>query len=51
MSAQDYITQSIHDPIAVISPQFESGAITTGMPTLALSDDEVAALVAYLLAP
>jgi cytochrome c1 len=51
MSAQDYITQSIRDPIAVISPEFASGAIGTGMPTLTLSDGEVAALVEYLLAP
>ncbi len=51
MSAQDYIAQSIRDPIAVISPQFDPGSITTGMPTLTLSDEEVAALVAYLLAP
>ncbi len=51
MSAEDYITQSIRDPIAVISPEFASGAIVTGMPTLTLSDGEVAALVEYLLAP
>jgi mono/diheme cytochrome c family protein len=51
MSAQEYIAQSIRDPIAVISPQFDTGSITTGMPTLTLSDEEVAALVAYLLAP
>ena len=51
MSAQDYITQSIRDPIAVISPEFASSAIGTGMPTLMLSDGEVAALVEYLLAP
>jgi mono/diheme cytochrome c family protein len=51
MSAENYITQSIRDPIAVISPQFASGAIGTGMPTLTLSDVEVAALVEYLLAP
>jgi mono/diheme cytochrome c family protein len=52
MSASEYITQSIRDPIAVISPQFTSGiGPTTGMPTLALSDAEVAALVEYLLAP
>jgi cytochrome c1 len=52
MSANDYIAQSIRDPIAVISPQFHSGGgPTAGMPTLALSDAEVAALVEYLLAP
>jgi mono/diheme cytochrome c family protein len=52
MSPSEYITQSIRDPIAVISPQFQSGVgPTAGMPTLALSDAEVAALVEYLLAP
>jgi cytochrome c1 len=52
MSASEYVTQSIRDPIAVISPAFSSaGGPTTGMPTLALSDAEVAALVEYLLAP
>ena len=52
MSASEYITQSIRDPIAVISPEFQSGVgPTAGMPTLALSDAEVAALVEYLLAP
>jgi mono/diheme cytochrome c family protein len=52
MSASEYIAQSIRDPIAVISPQFHStGGPTAGMPTLALSDAEVDALVQYLLAP
>ena len=52
MSAEDYVAQSIRDPIAVISPQFSpDGGPTTGMPTLALSDAEVTALVEYLLAP
>jgi mono/diheme cytochrome c family protein len=52
MSASEYITQSIRDPIAVISPQFHpGGGPTGGMPTLALSDAEVAAVVEYLLAP
>ncbi len=52
MSAREYVTQSIRDPIAVISPEFSSGlGPTAGMPTLALSDAEVAALVDYLLAP
>ena len=52
MTAGDYITQSIRDPLAVISPQFRGdGGPTTGMPALALSDAEVAALVDYLLAP
>jgi cytochrome c1 len=52
MTAEDYIAQSIRDPIAVISPAFTpDGGPTTGMPTLALSDAEVEALVDYLLAP
>jgi cytochrome c1 len=52
MAAEDYITQSIRDPIAVISPAFHpDGGPTTGMPTLALSDAEVQALVDYLVAP
>jgi mono/diheme cytochrome c family protein len=52
MSARDYVTQSIRDPIAVISPAFQpGGGPTAGMPTLALSDAEVATLVDYLLAP
>jgi hypothetical protein len=35
----------------VISPQFDAGRISSGMPTLTLSDVEVDALVEYLLAP
>jgi hypothetical protein len=52
MTAEGYIAQSIRDPLAVISPEFTGGmGPTTGMPALALSDSEVAALVDYLLAP
>jgi cytochrome c1 len=52
MPAEEYITQSIRDPIAVISPAYTpDGGPTTGMPTLALSDAEVEELVDYLLAP
>jgi cytochrome c1 len=52
MTATEYITQSIRDPIAVISPAYTpDGGPTTGMPTLALSDAEVETLVDYLLAP
>jgi cytochrome c1 len=52
MTAEEYVTQSIRDPIAVISPEYApGGGPATGMPTLALSDAEVEALVGYLLAP
>lgn len=51
-TAEEYIAQSIRDPIAVISPAYiPDGGPTTGMPALALSDAEVARLVDYLLAP
>ena len=51
MSAEEYIEQSIRSPSAVISPEFTrtTGGPTTGMPLLQVSDDEIAALVHYLL--
>ncbi len=51
ISAHDYLTESIRRPSAFISPAFEpSGGPTGAMPDLAVSDTEVEALVAYLMA-
>ena len=50
LTAAEYLEQSIRDPVAIISPEFSgpSGPVK-GMPTLAVSDAEVEALVDYLL--
>jgi mono/diheme cytochrome c family protein len=49
LSASDYVRESILNPPAFISPAFvESGP--TAMPSLNLTEAEVDALVAYLLA-
>ena len=50
-SAGAYLEESVRQPSAFISPAFPRPAGgTTAMPTLDLSDAEVAAVVAYLLA-
>ncbi len=46
MSADEYITQSLVDPSAFISPEFTGGS---PMPQLELSSEEVDALVDHLL--
>ena len=46
MSAEQYLTQSLMEPSAFISPEFTGGS---PMPQLDLSPDEIEALVAYLL--
>lgn len=52
LSAEEYLTQSIVDPGAFVSPVWDGpDGPTTHMPTLALSDDEVAAIVEFLLEP
>jgi mono/diheme cytochrome c family protein len=52
MSAAEYLAESMRTPSAFISPAF-TGAVgaTTSMPLLQLSDDEIDALVQYLLRP
>lgn len=50
-SAAAYLRESIREPGVFIAPDFHAaGGPITGMPTLAVSDTEVDALVAYLLA-
>jgi hypothetical protein len=49
LSAEAYVRQSIRDPGAFISPAYRSGGMDLGMPLLAVSNEEVDALVAYLL--
>ena len=49
LSAEEYITESIRDPSAFISPAWVRGGPTTGMPDLGLTDAEIAAVVVYLL--
>ena len=52
MSAHDYLAQSMRQPSAFISPAWAGpNGPTTGMPQLQLSDEEVEALVHFLLAP
>jgi mono/diheme cytochrome c family protein len=49
-TAQEYVAESIKEPGAFFSPAFHGGVgPTTQMPTLAVSNAEVDALVAYLL--
>jgi hypothetical protein len=50
MSATEYIAESIRDPEAFTSPAF-TGAMgpVAGMPTLDVSEEEIDALVEYLL--
>ena len=49
LSATDYVRESILNPPVFISPEFEESG-PTAMPSLNLTDAEVDALVAYLLA-
>jgi cytochrome c551/c552 len=50
VSAEEYIAESVRTPGAFVSPAFEPmGGPTTGMPQLHVSDDELDALVRYLL--
>lgn len=50
-TAEAYLTESIADPSAFISPAFAGGVgATDRMPDLAVTDDEIDALVDYLLA-
>jgi cytochrome c1 len=50
MSAEEYLTESMLDPAAFISPVWTgANGPTTGMPRLTLTDDEVESLVEYLL--
>jgi cytochrome c551/c552 len=46
LSAEEYLEQSMRNPSAFISPRATSGA---SMPLLQLSDDEIDALVDFLL--
>lgn len=48
VSAADYVTESIINPPAFISPEFHQSG-PTEMPSLNLTDAEVEALVSYLL--
>ena len=51
MSARAYLTESIDEPGAFISPAFAGGGYGSlpAMPNLALTPDEVDALIDYLL--
>ena len=50
MTAEEYLTESLLSPSAFRSPQWnQNGGPTDGMPSLFLSEEEVDALVAYLL--
>lgn len=52
LTATQYLSESIREPWAFISPDFSPGSAgpTAAMPALKLSDTEVAAIVDYLLA-
>jgi hypothetical protein len=47
LTAEEYVLQSLRDPQAFIVPGYDGGFVQ--MPTLVLSDTEVAALVGLLL--
>jgi len=50
VSAEEYLDESIREPWAFISPEFDGGGgPATAMPDLGLSDAERAAVVAFLL--
>ena len=49
MDAATYLSESIREPWAFISPEFVPNGPTTGMPALGVTDAEIDALVAYLL--
>ena len=53
LSADDYVELSIRNPSAFISPEYHgpTGGPGGGMPLLRVSDDEIDALVSYLLDP
>jgi mono/diheme cytochrome c family protein len=53
VSADEYVELSIRNPSAFISPVYTgpTGGPGGGMPLLRLSDDEIDALVSYLLDP
>lgn len=47
MTAEEYVAESITDPAAFVSPAYAGGV--PWMPTLTVTQDEIDALVAYLL--
>jgi hypothetical protein len=50
LDAAAYIVESVREPTAVISPAWRSnGGPNSGMPSLAVSDPELDAIVAFLL--
>jgi mono/diheme cytochrome c family protein len=51
MSAEDYLAESIREPAAFMSPAFRPGGNgpVQAMPELDVSEEEIDALVAYLL--
>jgi mono/diheme cytochrome c family protein len=49
LSAEEYLDESIREPWAFISPEFNGSGPTTAMPELGLSDAERNAVVAFLL--
>jgi mono/diheme cytochrome c family protein len=51
LTAEEYLEQSMRNPSAFNSPAYRAiGGPNDGMPVLQLSDEEIGALVAYLLA-
>jgi mono/diheme cytochrome c family protein len=50
LTAEAYLAESMRTPEAFISPAWVGGGPTTAMPQLNLTDDEIDALVEYLLA-
>lgn len=52
LTASQYLSESLREPSAFISPGFSAGSAgpAAAMPALELSDAEVAAIVEYLLA-
>ena len=49
LSAEEYLDESIREPWAFISPEFDASGPTAAMPELGLSDAERDAVVSFLL--
>lgn len=51
VSAEAYVRESLRTPAAFIAPGWTGSGAIAAMPDLQLSDDEIDALTAFLLAP
>jgi mono/diheme cytochrome c family protein len=49
MDAAAYVAESVRSPSAFLAPGWSSNGPTTGMPSLVVTDDELDAIIGYLL--